>query len=192
MTRTVGDWAQRAATLPAALVEATPRAVRSGGEVLERAAQVNVRTATGGDMRLSRVRSGKGANVKVALKLLGSGSSSRAIVNPTGPIMLVEDKTKRHRQPFRYAGTLGADGRRRYATAGEQLANGGTARRRRARGGGGRRRYIYVPGLGSFANVDHPGTKGKRPIRNAFRDHADEAGRAGLLVFATAARNHLK
>ena len=188
MTRTVGDWAQRAATLPAALVEATPRAVRSGGEVLESAARVNLLAATGGDLKLSRVRSGKGATVKLELKLLGSGSSARAVVNPTGPVMLVEDRTKAHRSPFRYSGAGGSGGRRRYATAGEQLANGGTARRRRARGAG---RVLSIPGVGYRMFAQHPGTKGKRPVRNAFRDHADEAGRAGLLVFSTAARNHL-
>jgi len=85
VTRTVGDWAQRAATLPAVLVEATPRAVRQGGEVLESAARVNLLAATGGDMRLSRVRSGKGATVRLELKLLGSGSRSRAVVTRPGP-----------------------------------------------------------------------------------------------------------
>lgn len=190
MTVTVAEWAQRAATLPAALVEATPRAVKTGGALLEEAARVNLLAATGGDMRLSRVRSGKGASVKLELKLLGSGSRSRAVVNPTGPVMLIEDRTKPHREPFRYSGASGSGGRRRYATAGEQLAGGGTARRKRARGRSGRG-LLYIPGVGFRQFANHGGTRGKRPVRNAFRDHADEAGRAGLLVFATATRNHL-
>jgi hypothetical protein len=187
MTTTVAAWAQRAATLPAALVEATPRAVKASGALLEDAARVKLLSATGGDMRLSRVRSGKGATVKLELKVLGSGSGARAVVNPTGPVMLLEDRTKPHRSPFRYSGTTGAGGRRRYATAGEQLASGGTARRKRSRGRG----VLYIPGVGFRQFADHPGTRGKRPVRNAFHEHADEAGRAGLLVFTTATRNHL-
>lgn len=190
MMRTVGDWAQQAATLPAALVEATPRAVRTSGEVLEAAARVNVLKATGGDMRLSGARSitdrrtgknGVGKLITLAVELKGTGSRTRALVVPRGPIMLIEDRTRRHREPFRY-GTG-----RRYAMAGERMANGGTARRRRAARAGA----LNIPGVGWRMFANHPGTRGKRPIRNAFTSSSSQAGRAGLLVFATAARNHL-
>lgn len=189
MTQTVQDWAARAATLPAALVEATPRAVRTGGRILEDATVAALTVATGGDLRLSRVRSGRngGQPVKINLRVTGSGSGTRALVVPTGPVMLIEGDTRAHREPFGYAGTTGAGGRRRYATEGQELAGGGTARRRRA----GRRGFLYIPGVGFRTGVNHPGTTGRRPVRNAFRAHAREAGRAGALVFATAARNHL-
>lgn len=183
----VGAWAARAATLPAALVNATPRAVLAGGTVLEERAEQNLRTASGGDLMLSRVRSGKGARVGVRIRVAGSGSRSRAMVLPTGPVSLIEGDTRPHRQPFGYAGTTGAGGRRRYATAGETLAAGGTARRRRAVRSG----VIAIPGRGVFRGVNHPGTTGKHPIGNAFRQAAPQAGRAGAAVLAGAIRTHL-
>jgi hypothetical protein len=179
--QTVQDWAARAATLPAALVEATPRAVVVSARMLDQQVTTNLRTATGGDMRLSRVRSGKGAQITTRIRTVGSGSRTRAEVVPGGPIMLIEEDTKRHVQPFRY-GTG-----RRYAMAGEQLAGGGTSRRRRAV----RARAMNIPGVGWRMSVKHPGTKGKRPVRNAFRTVGDEAGRAGVLVFRDAIRDHL-
>jgi len=182
MARTVQGFAARSATLPAALVEATPRAVRAGGTVLEEASRANLLAASGGDMRLSRVRSGKGANLTLDLAVRGAGRGATAVVTPGGPIMLVERDTKRHKIGPRQYGAG-----RRYAMAGETMASGGTARRRKAQRAG----YVYVPGLGSFRSVQHPGTRGKYPIRNAFRSHSGQAGRAGALVFATATRNHL-
>lgn len=181
MAQTVQGFAARAATLPAALVQATPRAVRAGGQVLEAASRANLLAASGGDMRLSRVRSGKGANLTLDLKVAGAGRSARALVTPGGPVMLVERPTRRHRQPFGY-GTG-----RRYAMAGQTMANGLTARRRKAY----RQGFIFIPGVGSFARTEHPGTRGKFPVRNAFRDHHDAAGRSAALVFSTATRNHL-
>jgi len=162
----LGDWARRVALLPAALVEATPRATRAGAEVLETAARGKLLAATGGDMRLSRVRSGKGARVNLSVRDEGAGSRARSVVVPTGPVMLVEAKTKAHMQPFVYTYN----------------------RRVKSRGG---RRLMHIPGIGVFARVKHPGTKGKEPIAKAFRESADDAGAAGVAVFATAARRHL-
>lgn len=188
MTQTVQDWAARAATLPAALVEATPRAVRAGAEVLEDAVRANVSTASGGDMRLSRVRSGKGAAIALKIRTVGSGSRTRAEVVPTGPIMLIERDTKRHRQPFGYSGTTGAGGRRRYATRGEVMASGEIASRKRAR----RARAMNIPGVGWRMSTKHPGTKGKQPVHRAFQAAGDDAGRAGVLVFQRTVREHLR
>lgn len=187
MTQTVQGWAARAATLPAALVQATPRAVLASSRVLDATVRANVAQATGGDMRLSRVRSGRGARVDTTVRLTGSGSRAQARVVPTGPVMLVEKDTKRHREPFGYAGVTGRGGRRRYATAGEQLAGGGTARRRRAV----RARAMNIPGVGWRTHVEHPGTKGKEPVRRAFVHSGREAGRAGVLVFQQTVRQHL-
>lgn len=184
---TVEAWADKAATLPAALVRATPDAVETGAAVLEAASRANLLTASGGDGRLSRVRSGKGAKVDVRLDVRGTGSKARGMVLPVGPVSLLESDTRRHREPFDYSGVSGAGGRRRYATAGQQLAGGGTARRRRASRAG----FIYVPGLGTFAGVTHPGTRGKRPVGRAFDSHHDEAGRAGVSVFTEAVHRHL-
>lgn len=185
---TVGDWAARAALLPAVLVRTTPDAVLSSAHVLVAAATVKLTAASGGDLRLSRVRSGKGARVGVRVKVAGTGSKARALVLPTGPVSLVEGPTRAHRQPFGYSGTSGAGGRRRYATAGQQLAGGGTARRKRAKRAG----LIYVPGLGMFQGVKHPGTKGSRPVGRAFAEHHEEAGRVGVQTFADAIRRHLE
>jgi hypothetical protein len=187
VTMPVSVWARRAATLPAALVQATPRAVRAGGVVLEDQAERNLRTATGGDLRLSRVRSGKGARVGVQVRVVGAGSRSTAVVTPTGPVSLVEEDTRRHVEPFTYAGTTGAGGRRRYATRGQRMASGDVASRRRARRAG----VIYVPGYGPRTRVQHPGTRGKHPVRDAFREAAGSAGRAGGRVFADAIADHL-
>jgi hypothetical protein len=187
MTLPVAEWARRAATLPAALVEATPRAVLAGAAPLERDARENLRRASGGDLRLSRVRSGKGARVDVKVTTQGSGSGTRALVLPVGPVSLVEGDTRRHREPFSYAGTTGAGGRRRYATAGQRTATGGIARRRRA----ARRGFLYIPGVGVRAYVNHPGTSGKHPVANAMRTGAGSAGRAGAAVFARTIAEHL-
>lgn len=149
--------------------------------------RANVTQAAGGDLRLSRVRSGKGATIALKIRTVGSGSRTRAEVVPTGPIMLVEKDTQRHRQPFGYSGATGSGGRRRYATAGEQLAGGGTARRRRGRRGG----PMNIPGVGWRTKVSHPGTKGKEPVHRAFQTTGDDAGRAGVLVFQRAVRDHL-
>lgn len=181
MAQTVQGWAARAATLPGALVHATPGAVSAGADVLEAASRANLLAASGGDMRLSRVRSGKGGALKVSVRMVGAGSNARAEVVPTGPVMLLEADIPRHREPFSY-GTG-----RRYAMAGQTLAGGGTARRRKARRAG----FVYVPGLGTFARVTHPGTRGKRPVGRAFDSHHDAAGRAGLDVFSRAIRDHL-
>jgi hypothetical protein len=177
VTQTVSDWAQRAATLPAALVEATPRAVIAGSRVLDAQVRANVALATGGDMVLSRVRSGKGARVDTTVRLVGSGSRAQARVVPTGPIMLVERDTRRHQQPFTYAGASGAGGKRRY-----------TMNRRR---GAVRARAMNIPGVGWRTKVSHPGTKGKEPVHRAFRTAGDDAGRAGMLVFQRTVREHL-
>lgn len=189
MTQTVQDWAARAATLPAALANATPRAVVASARVLDRRVESFVRTATGGDMKLSRVRSGKGARITTTVRTRGSGSRTQAVVVPAGPIMLVEENTRRHRQPFAYAGVTGTAGKRRYATAGQQLADGsGVATRRRAV----RARAMNIPGVGWRTHVDHPGTKGKQPVRRAFRAAGHDAGQAGVLVFQQAVRQHLR
>lgn len=176
MTQTVQSWAERAATLPAALVEATPRAVRAGGEVLEAQTRANIARATGGDSRLSRVRSGKGAAIAVRVRMKGTGSRTRAEVVPTGPIMLVERDTKKHKLPRQNLAQR-TGGARSYSMA----------RRRSA----GRRGFLFIPGVGFRTRAQHPGTKGKEPVRRAFRQAGDEAGRAGTLVFQRAIRQHL-
>lgn len=164
MAQTVGEWAARAATLPAALVEATPEAVRASGVVLQTAVRAAVAAATGGDMKLSRVRSGRGATIDVKLVAKGAGRSAESQTVPTGPIMLVENPTRAHREPaaLRY--------------------------RRRARAS---RTGVVAFGGKVYASVNHPGTAGKKPVARAFSATHDEAGRAGALVFATATRRHL-
>jgi len=184
---TVNEWAERAATLPAALVEATPRAVRTSADILEAQTRRLVAIATGGDLRLSRVRSGKGATIALKVRMVGSGSRTRAEVVPTGPIMLVEEDVKAHQLKFTYSGTTGAGGRRRYATAGQRMASGEMATRRRA----ARRNFLYIPGVGIRASAKHPGTKGKKPVQRAFQQSGPEAGRAGSVIFQKAIREHL-
>jgi hypothetical protein len=170
---TVESWARRAATLPGALVTAQPRAVTAGAEVLEGQARANLVAATGGDRRLSgvssmRARRGRGGTsnreVDVTVRTRGAGRRAEAVVVPRGPVSLVEKPTKPHRIPLAF--TINA--RRNVA-----------------------RRAVHVPGVGVFASVRHPGTRGKRPVGRAFDSHAPEAARAGLEVFARATRDHL-
>jgi hypothetical protein len=176
VTQTVQEWAARAATLPAALVEATPRAVVASARILDEQATTNLRVATGGDLKLSRVRSGKGATIALRVRTAGSGSRTRAEVVPTGPIMLIEADTRRHTSP-RQSLAQRTGGARSYSMA----------RRRSA----SRTGYLNIPGVGFRANANHPGTKGKRPVRRAFQQSGDEAGRAGVLIFSETVRRHL-
>jgi hypothetical protein len=170
------EFAQRAATLPAALVHATPPAVRAGGSVLEDEARGNLRTASGGDLRLSRVRSGKGAKVDVKLTTRGSGTGAQALVLPVGPVSLVEGDTRGHVQPFQYLATR-SGGARSYSMN----------RRRRAV----RARAMNIPGVGWRTYVKHPGTRGKHPVSRAMAGAGARAGEAGADVFARAIRDHL-
>lgn len=176
MTQTVQEWAARAATLPAALVRATPRAVVASARVLDQQVTQNLRAATGGDLRLSRVRSGKGAQINTRVRTVGTGSRTRAEVLPTGPIMLVEEDTKPHQLRFQnlYARSGGA---RSYSMARRRIAS--------------RRGFLFIPGVGFRTTAKHPGTRGKRPVRRAFQQSAGEAGRSGVLVFSDAVRQHL-
>lgn len=184
MTTTVESWAQRAARLPAVLVDTTPPAVEAGAHVLEDRARANLLRASGGDMRLSRVRSGRGGGQRVDVKVqvFGAGGNAEARVLPVGPVSLLEGPVRRHREPFAY-GTG-----RRYAMAGERLAGGGTARRRRA----ARSSALFIPGVGFRGSVNHPGTPGTQPVERAFRASGDEAGRAGLQTFVDAVERHLR
>lgn len=165
MVNELDAWARRAALLPAVLVNATPEATHAGAEVLEAGARRNLLAATGGDLRLSRVRSGRGARVDLEVRDEGAGSRARSVVVPTGPVMLIEARTKAHRQPFTYTYN----------------------RRVKKRG----QRLIRIPGLGVFASVRHPGTRGKQPVARAFAQTGTDAGAAGVAVFAKAARQHL-
>jgi hypothetical protein len=170
----VSTWARRAATLPAVLVEGTPDAITAGARVLERQARVNLVGATGGDRRLSgvsslRARRGRGGTanreVDVTVKIVGAGTRARALVVPRGPVSLVEGPTRAHRIP--HAFTIKA--------------------RRNVK-----RRAVRIPGIGIFARVDHPGTRGKRPVERAFRTHSRRAADAGLHVFASIVTEYLE
>lgn len=176
MPQTLDQFAARAATLPGRLVEATPGAVRASGAVFEAAARSNIAAATGGDMRLSRVRSGRGAAISVELRVVGAGRTAAAHVVPQGPIMLIERPTSAHREPFRYVSQR-TGGRKSYSMA----------RRRKAR----RADVLYMPGIGFRRSANHPGTKGKQPVHRAFLTSRDEAARAGVTAYAAAVRNHL-
>jgi hypothetical protein len=176
MTQPLQDWARRAATLPAVIVQTTPRAVHAGAEQLEMQARTNLRSASGGDQRLSRVRSGKGARVDVQIRVRGSGSGAQALVLPTGPVSLVENDTRAHVQPFRYVAER-TGGRRTYSMA----------RRRRAQ----RSPVMVIPGIGVRTHVRHPGTRGQHPVARAMQMAGREAGQAGAEVFARAVRDHM-
>lgn len=170
---TVDSWARRVARLPAVLVEATPDAVRSGGEVLERRARANL-LAVSGDLRLSGAVSlrgrragtgGAGRRIDVRVKLVGAGRRAEAHVTPVGPVSLVEGPTRRHRIP------------RQIARQSRRVVE---------------RRGVFIPGIGYRAHVNHPGTRGRRPVSRAMQTHADEAGREGLAVFAAAVERHMR
>jgi hypothetical protein len=54
------------------------------------------------------------------------------------------------------------------------------------------RRGVFIPGVGFRAHVNHPGTRGRRPVSRAMQTHSDEAGREGLAVFAAAVERHMR
>lgn len=172
----VEDFARRMATLPATIVEVTPEAVRGAAVILEREVDRGLAAASGGDSRLSRVRSGKGAKIGADVKVTGAGRRAEGRVVPVGPVMLIEEDTRAHVEPFQYLAQR-TGGARSYSMA----------RRRKAKRSG----FIYIPGVGVRSRARHPGTRGKHPIRDAFTAAADEAGEAGLDVFADAIRKHL-
>jgi len=58
-----------------------------------------MRADAGGDLRLSRVRSGKGAAIGARYDLIGSGSATTATVKATGPVPLIANPIKAHRIP---------------------------------------------------------------------------------------------
>lgn len=156
------------------LVEVTPGAVEAGAAVLERRARVNLLAASGGDGRLSRARTlgatraGKaGSRVDVKLVVRGAGRRAVALVLPVGPVSLVEKPTTRHRIPRKLLDY---------------------AYRRRVY----QRRGVWIPGIGFRASVDHPGTRGKRPVGRAMDTHHDEAATAGLEHYTAAVERHLR
>jgi hypothetical protein len=170
---TVDEFARRAARLPAVLSYATPAATEAGARVLEAQARANLTAATGGDRRLSGVssmssRRGRGGSsnreVDVTVKVEGAGRGARALVVPRGPVSLIEKPTRPHKIPHTFAIV---------------------ARRNVAR------RAVHVPGVGVFASVKHPGTRGKRPVTRAFTSHHRQAGGAGLAVFSSIVTEYL-
>lgn len=176
MADTLQGWADRAGQVPAVIVRATPGAVQAGAQVLEQQARANLLSASGGDLNLSRVRSGKGAHVDVQVRTRGAGQDATAMVLPVGPVSLLEKDTRGHRQPFQYVAAR-TGGKRDYSMN----------RRRKAV----RAPFQYVPGLGIFQHIKHPGTRGKRPVGRAFDQAADQAGQAGAQAFADAVTRHM-
>lgn len=174
MAETVQDWAARAAQLPAALVQATPGAVSAGAQVLEAASRANLLAASGGDGRLSRVRSGKGAKVDVSVKVTGTGSRAEARVVPVGPVSLLQG-TRAHREPFQYVAQR-SGGARTYSMARRRKAN--------------RRGLIYIPGVGVRQFVQHRGAPSQRVFSRAWDTAREDAGQAGSEVFVAAIRRH--
>ena len=162
MAGTVDDFARRAATLPAALVHATPAAVHASAAVFEDAARAGVAAATGGDSKLSGVKSG--SVITLDAEVRGAGASAQGVVVPRGPIMLIEEDVRAHGEPFQYKAS-----RRVMKRGRKRLSFGGRV----------------------YSSVKHPGTQGKHPVRRAFEAHHPEAARAGLEFFASAARDHL-
>jgi hypothetical protein len=177
--REVSEFARRMATLPGVIVEVTPDAVRAGADVLAETASRNIDAATGGDSRLSRVRSGRGAAVGVEVRVRGAGRNAEVHVAPRGPLALVENDTRPHVQPYQYSN--------RYTMAGATTRRGTPGKRTKAK----RKGYIWIPGVGARQFVKHPGTKGKRPVAKAFEAEADRAGEEGVAVFQDAITGHL-
>jgi hypothetical protein len=162
--QTLDQFAARAATLPGRLVEATPRAVRASGAVLETAARSNIAAVTGGDMRLSRVNGGRGSSIGWTCASTVPGRSASAHVIPSGPIMLVEENTRPHRSPK----TLRQK------------------RRRNKRVG-----FLYMPGIGFRSRRTTPAPAASTPCATRSSQRTPRRPEPGVLVFATATRNHL-
>jgi hypothetical protein len=61
--------------------------------------QDEMRRDAGGDLRLSRVSSGRGAAIGARYDLIGTGASTLATVKATGPVPLIANNVKAHRIP---------------------------------------------------------------------------------------------
>jgi hypothetical protein len=68
--------------------------------IAAKAAQLDqMRHDVGGDLILSRVRSGKGARIGARYTLTGTGTTTTATVKATGPVPLIANRIEPHRIP---------------------------------------------------------------------------------------------
>jgi hypothetical protein len=99
MTRDIshlaGDLTKRVNRIDAAITKGRKDVLRAGG-LAAKVEQLKVLSAdSGGDLRLSRVRSGKGAKIGARYDITGDTGTVKA----TGPVQLLANRTKAHRIP---------------------------------------------------------------------------------------------
>lgn len=181
-TVTPAQFAQQMLAMPAAIEDATREGVSDAALELTTVARKNIAAATGGDSRLSGVksRSGLAAKVGARYKLNDNPTNPSALISAEGPLQLVERDTKPHGEIAGDVGRLRADSR------------GVVSRSRVARHAAKQELYDALFGsegahpfagttplatpYGPRYRVQHPGTRGKHPFARAVESVAPYTG----------------
>jgi len=94
-----GDLTRRLDKIEQAIEQSAHSSMRQAAVVAKDAQLEQMRTDAGGDLRLSRVRSGKGAAIGARYNLSGVGTTTTAEVSATGPLPLLTNPMPPHRIP---------------------------------------------------------------------------------------------
>jgi hypothetical protein len=93
------DLTKRVTRIDKAINDSIRDTVRAAAIAAKDAQLDEMRGDTGGDLILSRVRSGKGARIGTRYDLTGTGKNTLATIRATGPVPLVANPTKPHPIP---------------------------------------------------------------------------------------------
>jgi hypothetical protein len=94
-----GDLKRRVDRIESAIDKSARDSIRSAALVAKGIQLDVMKSDAGGDLRLSRVRSGKGAAIGVRFDMRGTGRTSSAEVKATGPLPLLANPIEAHRIP---------------------------------------------------------------------------------------------
>jgi hypothetical protein len=144
----LADLTRMVSALPGELQQAQVAGVRKSALLITRSIRDEIRTATGGDSRLSGVGR-RGARVGARFDVKGSVNVT-ALIRATGPMQLIEFDTSPH----------DIQGRKR----------------RRAARGGGKVGVLRFADGGFSMTAHHPGTTGKHPFRRGWVKSRHRAG----------------
>jgi hypothetical protein len=98
-----GDLKRRVDHIETAIDRSARESVRLAAQTAKMIQLEVMKGDAGGDLRLSRVRSGKGAAIGARYDLSGTGRQSSAEVKATGPVPLLANPSKAHQIPRRNA-----------------------------------------------------------------------------------------
>ena len=145
--------ARMAARLPEELQRAQVRGVANAALIVTGAIRGEIRSATGGDNRLSGVGA-RGARVGARYDVKGT-SNPTAIIRATGPLHIIEHTMPPHQITPR--------GRRR-AKRGNRFLSGA--------------KVLHMSNGGYAASAEHPGSPAKKPFERGYLKSRDKTGAA--------------